>query len=496
MPIPEIRRRLVNDEAVRDERAFVLYWMIAQRRVRWNFALDHAADEARRLGKPLVVLEALRCGYRWASDRLHRFVLEGMASNARRMADSPVRYLAYVESEAGEGRDLLGDVAAEACLVVTDDYPAFFLPRMVAAAGRKLDVRLEAVDSNGLLPLRAADKAYARAVDMRRFLQKTLPSHLGEFPRADPLEEASGAPLPEAPLPKAFAEGRRYRDSAPALGRGQLPDLGALPIDHGVAPVTEEGGGEAADRRLDAFLESRLRRYQDGRLDLGDRSTSGLSFHLHFGHISTHQIFAELVRRESWQPDSLGSTTRGQREGWWNMSANAESFLDEFVTWRELGYNNCAHLEEFDTYESLPQWARTSLELHLGDERPHLYELDDFERARTHDELWNAAQRELLRTGRIHNYLRMLWGKKIFEWSPTPQAALEVMIELNNKYAVDGRDPNSYSGIFWVLGRHDRAWGPERPIYGKIRYMTSDSARRKLALGDYLDRFGAAGGGR
>ena len=154
--------------------------------------------------------------------------------------------------------------------------------------------------------------------------------------------------------------------------------------------------------------------------------------------------------------------------------------LGSLITWRELGHNFAAARDDITQFESLPAWARASLEAHEQDERPYLYSLKAFEAAQTHDEIWNAAQRELVTTGRMQNYLRMLWGKKILHWSPSPRAALQVMIELNDRYALDGRDPNSYSGIFWVLGRYDRAWGPERPVFGKIRYMTCASTRRKI----------------
>ncbi len=175
------------------------------------------------------------------------------------------------------------------------------------------------------------------------------------------------------------------------------------------------------------------------------------------------------------------------------MAASAEAFLDQLVTWRELGYNMCVHRPDYDRYESLPDWARATLELHAPDRRDPTYTLDQFAAAETHDPVWNAAQRQLVRDGALHNYLRMLWGKKILEWTESPREALDVMIELNNRYALDGRDPNSYSGIFWMLGRYDRAWGPERPIFGKIRYMSSDSTIRKLKMKQYLERYGNAG---
>jgi deoxyribodipyrimidine photo-lyase len=179
----------------------------------------------------------------------------------------------------------------------------------------------------------------------------------------------------------------------------------------------------------------------------------------------------------------------GSRAGWWRMSSPAESFLDELITWRELGYNRCFLDPDHEDYDTLPPWALATLAEHAADERPHLYTLEQLQAAETHDEVWNAAQRQLVREGRMHNYLRMLWGKKILEWSPSPREALEVLVELNNRFALDGRNPNSYSGIFWCLGRYDRPWGPERPIFGKVRYMSSDNTRRKLRLSAYLERF-------
>jgi len=171
------------------------------------------------------------------------------------------------------------------------------------------------------------------------------------------------------------------------------------------------------------------------------------------------------------------------------MSREAESFLDELVTWRELGYNMASRRPDYDRYESLPDWAQATLAKHAGDPRPEVYTLADFEAGRTHDEIWNAAQGQLAGEGRIHNYLRMLWGKKVLHWSETPRQALAHLIELNNKYALDGRNPNSYSGIFWCLGRYDRPWAPERPIFGSVRYMSSESTRRKFKVDRYVERW-------
>jgi deoxyribodipyrimidine photo-lyase len=483
--VPALRVRALNDLAPK-EGDYILHWMVAFRRPRWNFALQHAATQAQALGKPLVVLEALRVGYPWASDRLHHFILDGMRAHARHFADKNVVYVPYVEHEDGAGRGLLAALAERACLIVSDDYPSFFIPKMQQVAGEKIDTRLELVDSNGLLPMRAASKTFSRAFDFRRFLQKALPDHLPQMPLQDPLED-----LP--PVDPAFEKSvRKHIAHWPLASDDALAGntLASMPLDHDVRPVDLEGGFAAGEARLHDFLDGPFSRYAEDRNHPDDGASSGLSPWLHFGHVSAHQIFNEIAANEGWSLDRLASKVNGAREGWWGMSQNAESFLDELITWREVGFNMCALNPDYDKYESLPTWARETLEEHQSDPRPHLYPLEQLERAQTHDRVWNAAQTELTETGRIHNYLRMLWGKRILEWTPSARDALAIMIELNNKYALDGRDPNSYSGIFWVLGRYDRAWGPERPIFGKIRYMSSANTLRKLRMNDYLARFG------
>lgn len=481
-PVPSLRVRDCNAAPVRAGGEFVLYWMIAYRRPTWNFALQHAAAIAERLGRPLVILEALRCNYRWASDRLHRFVIDGMADNARALARGAACYYSYVEPARSAGTGLLKALAARACAVVTDDFPCFFLPGMVRRVAAALDVRVIAVDSNGLLPMRAAADTYPTAYAFRRFLQKTLPAHLVEPPVESPLR---GLKLPS--IGRGLDEIRR-RWPAVDLSTGDGPRLSELPIDHDVAAAPVRGGFVAGSRRLRDFLASGIDRYAEDRNKPGEDASSGLSPYLHFGHVSVHEVFAGLVDRGEWTPDRLGRSTAGKREGWWGMEG-VEGFLDELVTWRELGFNMCHLLDDYDRYESLPAWARATLEKHAGDPRPHVYSLEQFESAATHDPLWNAAQRQIVREGRMHNYLRMLWGKKILEWSATPRDALATMIHLNNKYGLDGRNPNSYTGIFWVLGRYDRPWGPERPIFGTVRYMSSENTARKFDVKEYLARF-------
>ncbi len=485
--LPDSRLRLLDDRPVVAKGSYVLYWMIAARRTRHNFALERALEWSRALGRSLLVLEPLRVGYRWAADRHHVFVLEGMRDQARRFEAAGIRYLPYIEPSPGAGQGLLRALAERAAVVVTDDAWGFFYPRMLAAAGRSIGCRLEAVDGNGLVPVCAAGREFSTAHAFRRYLQKVLPEHLAHCPAPDPLRRYAGG---KARLPAQIQ--RRW----PMTGLRALEDprrlAASLPIDHTPGPVTLVGGERAGARRLDAFMAEGLARYAAERNHPDEDGGSGLSPYLHYGHIGAHQVLHALARREDWSPADLGPPCGGSREGYWGTSPAAEAFLDEVVTWRELGHNLCAQRDDYDRFESLPDWARTTMAEHAGDPRPTLYTHEQLETAQTHDPLWNAAQRQLQREGRIHNYLRMLWGKKIYQWSKSGPEALERMIELNNRWSLDGRDPNSYSGVTWVLGRFDRAWGPVRPIFGKLRYMTSDSTRRKLRVRRYLERYGQA----
>ena len=466
----------------------MLYWMIASRRSGWSFALQRAAAWAEELGRPLVVLEALRAGYPHASDRLHAFVLQGMADNQASFARHGVTYYPYVEKRPGDGRGLLAALSEMACVVVTDDFPGFFLPRMLAAAGRTLGVRLEAVDGCGLVPLAAADKAFARAVDFRRHLQRCFIAGPPELPLADPL---LGLELPRLPaLPQAVLG--RWPQASPRLLEAEPGALAELEIDHGVAPVETCGGASAAREALDGFVRGRLDRYAEDRNHPDDGAASGLSPWLHFGHLSAAEVFHAVTSREGWEPGRLPEKARGTREGFWDLSMSAEAFLDQLLTWRELALNGAAQLSEPEAYESLPAWSRESLAQRSLDPRPHRYDLEALDEGRTHDPLWNACMRELRERGRMQGYLRMLWGKKILEWSASPREALHAMLFLNDRYALDGRDPNSVAGVAWVLGRYDRPWAPERPIFGRVRFMSSASAARKLRLGDYLERWGGS----
>lgn len=485
--VPALRLRAGNERPVADG-AFVLYWMTSARRAGWNFGLERACEWADALGKPVLVLEALRAAYPWASARFHRFVLDGMAEHARHFAARGVAYWPYVEPRVGAGQGLLAALGRRAALVVTDEFPGFFLPRMVAAAGKELAVRLEVVDSNGLVPLAATPGAFGTAFAFRRWLQANLAAHLAAVPRADALDgDRLAGPFE---LPAAIA--RRWPAASAALLAGEPAALAELPIDPSVGPVETRGGDTAGARTLARFVTQKLAGYAEGRNHPDEEAASGLSPYLHFGHVSAHAAFAAVTAAEGWKGPHPSGKADGRR-GWYGVGLSAEEFLDQLVTWRELGYGFAWHRADHERYESLPAWARATLEEHA---RAGVGEvsLEALEHSESDDPLWNAAQTELRTTGKLHNYLRMLWGKSILAWSRSPREALARMLHLNNKYALDGRDPNSASGIFWCLGRFDRPWGPRRPAFGTVRYMSSASTRRKLHLARYLARFGPGGG--
>jgi len=487
LAVPAARVRVLNNRPINGDGSFVLYWMITSRRTRSNCALQRSVELANELKRPLIILEALRCDYPWASERLHSFILEGMAANAKSVAATRARYYPYVETRTGDGHGLISALGTAAAVIVTDWYPGFFIPRMLDKAGRQAACRLEAVDSNGLIPLADHPRAFPTARGFRGFVQRSLRTHLRDVPVDEPLADLSTKGKPVVPAEIAS----RWPALDGATLRSPRALLTRLPIDHTVRAVATKGGSAHAAATLREFISDRLRQYDSNSHHPDLDGTSHLSPYLHFGHISAHEIFAAVMTAERWTTRKLGTNARGAREGWWGASRGAEAFLDQLIVWRELAFNGAQHTPEYGTYATLPAWARRSLEEHQSDERAHLYHLDTFDAAATHDDVWNAAMRQLKRDGWFHGYMRMLWGKKILEWSATPQDALATMEQLMNRYSLDGRDPVSYASYAWVLGLYDRPW-PERPIFGVVRSMTSESARRKLKLKQYLETYARA----
>ena len=474
----------INPESISDSK-YVVYWMISFKRVGYNFALQRAVEWANQLSQPLLILEPLILDYPMSSIRFHKFTLEGMKEVDEQVSDSKAVYYPFVEQSAKESEGLLTEISKNASVVITDDYPTYFVPQMTAKASGEINTRYELVDSNGIVPIRLSEKEYVRAHDFRRYLHKNLEDFIIETPLENPLDF----------LNKKFDPSMIKDVQAewiPFDFKNQNIDdfLENLNIDKTVKISSIKGGYSNAIKQLNKFIEVGYKDYAKYRSDPSKEASSQLSPYFHSGQISTHEVFDKISELESWSPEYINPKMVGRREGWWGSSENFESFMDELITWRELGYHTCVRRANYNQYSSLPEWAIKTLHEHSSDEREHIYSLDQLTYSQTHDEIWNAAQNQLRTQGVIQNYLRMLWGKKILEWTPNPQIALSYMITLNDRYSLDGRDPNSYSGVFWILGRYDRAWGPERNIFGKIRYMTSDSTARKFNLKPYLEKWG------
>jgi deoxyribodipyrimidine photo-lyase len=455
---PRLRR--LNEKPIHAAGEYVLYWMQAFRRAADNAALAYAIEQANALGVPCLVYEAIRPDYPHASDRMHRFVLEGARETAARLRARGVGYAFFLpRAPAGrptEARGIVARLAARACLVVSDDFPAFVVPGHNAAAAAKAPCAFVAVDDCAVIPLALLAKPEVAARTIRpkvtRLLGDWLKPIADPAPRHEPLARFD---WPFDPVDLAHA------------------DLGALAascaIDHGVPPIDETRGGSAAARqRLDAFVRRRLRVYDSDRNDPARDGTSGLSPYLHFGMISPRAVALEALAS--------------------GADASTQAFVEQLLVRRALSFNFVRSRVDYSAWAALPAWARATLEAHAKDERYAELTVSDLEEARTPDALWNAAMRELRARGTIQSYARMLWGKLPLLWMRRPEDAHAAMVHLNDKWALDGRDPNGYANVSWCFGLHDRPW-PERRVFGQVRTMTSANAQKKLDFGDYIRRW-------
>jgi photolyase PhrII len=429
-------------------------------RAHGNPSLNFAVEQANRLAIPVVVYHGLRPDYPWASDRIHTFILESVADLAADFASRGIQYGFYLQAEGlsgggADGRSPLVELAERAALVVTDFFPTFIVPRQIRGLRRKVETPVVAVDSCTLIPMRYHDREWPTARGIRPRLLEALPHYLHPIPDVPPRITGEVA-LPFDPVRPTAA-------TIPGL-------IAGCDIDHAVAPSPViRGGRRAGLARLGTFLETGLARYSEDRGDPNIDATSRLSPYLHFGNVSINEVL--LATREVAAP------------------AQYQKFQDEALTWRELAHNYVYHNPKHRTWAGVPSWAQQELDDHAADPRPVLYGDDDLEHARTHDDLWNACQRSLLRDGELHNYLRMLWGKAVLQWTSSPQEALRVLEHLNHKYALDGRDPSSYGGIFWIFGKFDRPFY-RRPIYGTVRYQSLKAAAGKFDVPAYIRRQG------
>lgn len=429
------RTRALNHAPVRDDGAFVLYWMRTAVRGRENPALDVAITLGNQLRVPVFVYHAVSERYRFASDRHHTFILEGARDVAGQLAERGVATAFHCERPGHRGPHLV-TLGQRAAAVITEDMPVFPLRDWTRDLAGKLSVAVWAVDTACVVPMRRVGKGITRAFAYRTRIKPLLHPRLGPWTDIAPDVE----PAPVADLPFVPVDWRRDR----------IADLvAACDIDHTIGPVPHTvGGSKAGYARWDGFRENAIRAYVKARDDANRHGSSRLSPYLHYGMIAPTRVAREATAR------------RGR---------GTEKFLDELIIWREMAYTWCLHAREHETLEALPDWARATLLAHLEDPRDARYPREVLERGKTGHELWDLAQTSLRVHGELHNDVRMTWGKALLSFTPGPQDALDVLIDLNHRYALDGRDPASYGGLLWCLGLFDRPSAPEQAILGKVR---------------------------
>lgn len=431
----------------------VVYWMSREQRAEDNWGLLCAADLARQDDAPLLVLFALVPTYPGATRRHYDFLLRGLAETEATLRAHNIPFFLVPGDPATTVPTFLGRVAAGRC--VTDFDPMRIKRLWKGAVAAAFAGQLLEVDGHNVVPCVVASprRDYAAAT-----LRPKIHRQLAEF-----LE-----PFPELP---SFAAANRD-DCDPVDWADAAKTVTPDPALEAVAPVPGVTPGPAAARAaLDDFVANRLPGYATSRNDPNAGAVSGLSPYFHFGQLAPQRAALDVLAAKGRAP------------------ADADAYLEELIVRRELADNFCWYSPDYDQFSALPDWAQKTLTAHAGDARPYVYDLAAFETAASHSALWNAAQRQLTRTGRIHGYMRMYWAKKILEWSASPAEAIRIGLTLNDRYALDGRDPNGVVGVLWsVGGLHDRPWA-NRAVFGQVRYMNERGCRRKFDVDAYIDRY-------
>ncbi len=445
-PSPD-SRRIRNLNAKPDRDGPVIYWMSRDQRVSHNWALICACWKANELCKPVEVIFTLSSSFLGAPRRHYDFMLRGLAGVEAALSSMGIPLTILQGDPAHAASEHAAKI--EAGSVITDFSPLKLTRAWKETASGLLPCSLYEVDAHNIVPCwLASPKQEFAARTIRPKLNALLDTFLTEFPDPNPRFQTPVVDRPAIDWDR--------------LAAGIETDESIMPVDW------LEPGEQAAGKQLQSFIEHGLHGYAKSRNDPNSGCVSRLSPYLHYGQISAQQVALSILRSGA-DPQNL------------------DAFVEELFVRRELAENYCFRNERYDGFDGLPDWSKASLLEHAGDSRDYVYTPETFERAGTHDPLWNAAQSQLIGTGIMHGYMRMYWAKKILEWSSSPVAAFEIAVALNDRYALDGRDPNGYTGIAWSIGGlHDRPWF-ERPVYGRIRYMNASGCARKFDVQRYID---------
>jgi deoxyribodipyrimidine photo-lyase len=439
------RIQYLNTQSARSG-LFAVYWMQQSQRVSCNHALNHAIDLANERKLPLVVFFCLTRAFPDANLRHYDFMVRGLRETGRRLHDLGIRMVVRMGDPPVE----LARFCRTAALAVTDRGYLRIQRAWRARAAKLLQCPLIQVETDVIVPLEeASGKEEYAAATIRAKLHRRLAEYFTEHP-----------------LPRLRHKSLSMDFESLDLNEPEAL-FSKLKFDQSVKPVTWIKAGEtAAYAMLDRFIAEKLDKFADLRNDPSQDYLSNMSPYLHFGQISPYAVAKRVVE---------------------SGSKSTEAFLEELFVRRELAMNFVYYNDHYDSIDCLPSWSRRTLAEHGIDQREYAYSLSRLERAETQDPYWNAAQKEMVMRGKMHGYIRMYWGKKILEWSRTPESAFRTALMLNNKYSLDGRDPNGFAGIAWCFGKHDRPWG-ERAIFGQVRYMNDKGLRRKFDIDAYVRR--------
>ncbi len=424
--------------------AYVLYWMQASQRAEYNHALEYAISKGNELRQPVIVFFGITDAFPEANERHYTFMLEGLREVKQSLEKRGVQMVILHKSPEQGAIQL----SKKASLAVADRGYLRIQRQWRNDAANQMDCPLIQVESDVIVPVEeTSPKEEYAAATIRPKIHKKLSYFLSPLKQADPAVESLSLDFDSFDI----------HDVGKALSK--------LRIDRSVRKVNSfEGGTKEALKYLEIFLDGKLDRFPELRNDPTLDYLSHMSPYLHFGQISPLYIAMKVL-----ETDSPGK----------------DVFLEELIIRRELSVNFVLHNDRYDSFDGLPEWAKKTLTAHQKDRRPYLYSLEALESAKTHDPYWNAAQKEMVLKGKMHGYMRMYWGKKIIEWTKTPEEAFRVALYLNNKYELDGRDPNGFTGVAWCFGKHDRPWG-ERPIFGNVRYMNDRGLKRKFDAQEYV----------
>lgn len=451
----------------------VVYWMNREIRAEDNWALLHAQNLALEHKAPLLVAYNLAPGFLGGGLRQHLFKLGALESVSVELNKKKIPF--FLVSGKNTEKDLVKFVLKhKAGALVTDFFPLHLPRKWIDYVRKNISIPMYGVDAHNIVPCWAASqKQEFGAYTLRPKLHKLLPEYLEPFPdlKKHPFQFKGAIP----------------KINWTILKKDKLVDPAVKPIDW-IQP-----DHNSAQKALKSFITKGLANYGDNRNDPNAGAQSGFSPYLHYGVLSAQRIALEVVQHVGRPIEELLSNAKNKAKVDKNKSLSladhAAAFLEELIVRRELSDNFCFYNRDYDNVHSFPDWAKKSHARHIRDQREYIYTKKQFEQGKTHEDLWNAAQMEMVKTGKMHGYVRMYWAKKILEWTKTPEEAMEIAIYLNDKYELDGRDPNGYAGIAWSIGGvHDRAWF-ERPIFGQIRYMNANGCSSKFDTKAYIKKW-------